>query len=345
MSGRHETPGPVALFSHVVTDEVYAPDGGLRARTVGGAGAYAAVGASLVAPSQRPLIVSGVGTADRPRLRDWFRARRIDPGGLFDVGEHSPVTRVRYRADGERVEESLYGHAHFAAHTPYPSRMPPRPEQLAGAYLFHGADTHGTDTHATDTHGAVTHGTDTHGPDTHGLGADDVAARFWREVPGLRARCAGPVLWEIAADSCSPGHLPRVLELAGLVDVLSLNIAEATALTGHRDPLDALDRLPRTRTVTVLRCGAAGSLVQDGRRRVRVGVAPGAVADPTGGGNAYSGAFLTAFAATGDIVSAARLAASAAARVIGQYGAPPVGEEIRAEVRDGATKVFTAEPT
>ncbi|MFE4668714.1 carbohydrate kinase family protein [Streptomyces sp. NPDC056716] len=307
-----ERQDPVAVFSHVVTDEVYTPDGRLQARTVGGAGAYAAVGASLVASAWRTLIVSGAGAADRKRLTGWFREREIDPGGLFEVGEHSPVTRVRYRPDGERVEDSRFGDAHFAAHTPYPSRMPVEPKRPAGAYLFHGVDVPGT------------------------------GVRFWREVPDLRARCAGPVLWEIAADACAPRQLPRVLELAALIDVLSLNVAEAAALTGRADPLDALDLLRRTGLTVVLRCGPAGSLVHHEGERVRVGVAPGRVVDPTGGGNAYSGAFLAAFAASGDAVAAARLAASAAALVIGEYGAPAVGEPTRAEVRRGAMEVPTA---
>jgi len=266
--------------------------------------------------------VSGAGVADRPRLSGWFREREIDPGGLFEVGERSPVTRVRYRADGERTEESLFGDAHFAAHTPYPGRSPIAPEQLAGAYLFHGIDVPGAGPRGAE-------------------GGHPTAERFWREAQDLRARCTGPVLWEIAADACSPGSLPRVLELTALADVLSLNAAEAAALTGGRDPLDALDRLPRAGLTIVLRCGPAGSLVQYGRRRVRIGTAPGPVADPTGGGNAYSGAFLAAFAATGDIVAAARLAASAAARVIAQYGAPVVGEWTRAEVRRNAAEVPT----
>ncbi|MGW0583464.1 carbohydrate kinase family protein, partial [Streptomyces sp. NPDC002920] len=268
--------GLVAVFSHVVTDEVYTADGRQAAREVGGAGAYAAAGASLVSAPWGTAIVSGVGAADRGRLSAWFRRRQVDPVGLFEVGEHSPVTRVRYLDDGERVEESVLGDAHFAAHTPFPSRSPVAPEQLAGAYLFHDADD-----------------------------------RYWHEVAALRPRWGGPVLWEIAADACTPAGRARVTELAGLVDVLSLNVAEAAALTGEPDARDALAALPGGGLVVVLRCGAAGSLVRHGRRTWRIGVAPGPVVDPTGGGNAYSGAFLAAYASTGDAPGSARAAAAA----------------------------------
>ena len=288
----------LAVFSHAVTDEVYGPDGRLRARAVGGAGAYAAVGAGLVAGPGRAAIVSGVGAADLPRFADWFRRREVDPSGLFVVGERSPVTRVRYLPDGERVEESVYGDAHFAAHTPYPGRSPLPDESLAGAYLFHDTD-----------------------------------ERFWRETAEARPGWHGPVLWEIAANACTPGLRARVLELLGLVDVFSLNSAEAAALTGRSDPLAALDRLGGAARVTVLRCGAAGSLVQEGGRRWRVGVAPGPVTDPTGGGNAYSGAFLAAWTDSRDAGAAARTAAAAASLVIARYGAPTVDARVRATVR------------
>jgi sugar/nucleoside kinase (ribokinase family) len=297
----------VAVFSHAVTDEVYTPDGRLAAREVGGAGAYAAVGASLVSAPWSTAIVSGVGALDRQRLGDWFRLREVDPAGLFEVGERSPVTRVRYLDDGERVEESVLGDAHFAAHTPFPSRSPLAPDRLAGVYLFHDAD-----------------------------------ERYWREVAAVRPRWRGPVLWEIAANACTPDARSRVMELAGLVDVLSLNVAEAAALTGRTDPLEALSRLPGHGLVVVLRCGAAGSLVRHGDRRWHVGVAPGPVVDPTGGGNAYSGAFLAAYAATGDVPASARAAAAAASRVIAQYGAPVVGPLDRDEIRRQARAVAVA---
>ncbi|CAM5287840.1 Ribokinase [Streptomyces alboniger] len=294
----------VAVFSHVVTDEVYTADGRSAAREVGGAGAYAATGASLVSAPWTTAIVSGVGAADRERLSAWFRRREVDPAGLFEIGERSPVTRVRYLHDGERVEESVYGDVHFAAHTPFPGRSPVGPDRLAGVYLFHGTD-----------------------------------ERYWGEVAALRPRWRGPVLWEIAADACTPADRARVAELAGLVDVLSLNSAEAAALTGEQDPREALAALPGEGLVVVLRCGAAGSLVRDGSRIWRVGVAPGPVTDPTGGGNAYSGAFLAGYAATGDAPASARAAAAAASRVIAQYGAPAVDRRERDVTRRAARRV------
>ncbi|MET8944558.1 PfkB family carbohydrate kinase [Streptomyces sp. NPDC004542] len=294
----------LAVFSHVVTDEVYDPDGRFRARAVGGAGAYAAVGASLVTGPGHAVLVSGAGRADLPRLTGWCRDHGVDPSGLFEVGEHSPVTQVRYRPDGERSETSVYGDEHFAAHTPYPSCFPLPDDRIACAYLFH-----------------------------------DTEERFWTELAEARPRLRGPVLWEIAANACRPELRSSVLELAAGVDVLSLNAAEATALTGLADPLAALGRLHHAAGVTVLRCGAAGSVVQEAGRRWRVGVAPGPVTDPTGGGNAYSGAFLAAWARTGDAAAAGRAAASAAAHTIARYGTPAADPVARSAVRRAADHV------
>jgi len=180
---------------------------------------------------------------------------RVDPAGLFDVGARSPVTRVRYLADGERVEESVLGAAHFAAHTPYPSRSPTGYEGPAGAYLFHGTD-----------------------------------ERYWREVPDLRARCRGPILWENRGRRLHAGQ-PRPRTGTGRAGRCAVPQPprRRAALTGQRNPLDALDRLPRAGLVTVLRCGGDGSLVQYGRHRLHAGVAAGPVADPTAVGTPTPG--------------------------------------------------------
>ncbi|TCO44020.1 sugar/nucleoside kinase (ribokinase family) [Kribbella antiqua] len=125
----------IAILSHVVIDEIHRPGETESVEQIGGAGAYAAVGASLVSEPGRALIVSGVGRADRPAITEWATSRGIDPSGLFDVGEHSPRTHIEYFDDGDRVETPVYGLEHFEAHTPLPRHLPQ--SELAGVYLFH----------------------------------------------------------------------------------------------------------------------------------------------------------------------------------------------------------------
>jgi sugar/nucleoside kinase (ribokinase family) len=285
-------------------DEVYLPDGSLQAREVGGAGAYAAVGASLAGSAWSTLIVSGAGRRDRGMLELWFREREVDTAGLFLTGERSPLTRIRYSPDGERIEEPAFGIDHFQSHTPLPRHVPVPHTDLAAVYLFH-----------------------------------DTAADYWDRVLAVRARWSGPVMWEIAANACLPANDPAVCELSRQVDVLSLNSAESRGLFGSDDPADVWASLGRPGLSILLRNGKEGSILLEATGAWKVGIAPGPVGDPTGGGNSYSGAFLAALATTGRAGSAAGVAAAAASLVIAHVGAPRVHDAARAHLAELALAV------
>jgi sugar/nucleoside kinase (ribokinase family) len=284
----------IAILSHIVIDEIHRPGAVEPAIAVGGAGAYAAVGASLASSALATVLISGVGAQDREFFESWCRMREIDPTGLFPVSAHSPRTRIDYREDGERVESPVFGTEHFDEHTPLPIHIPFEADELCGVYLFH-----------------------------------DDGADYWRNIAESSSLSA-PLLWEISAASCRPDHRDAVRERAPLIDVLSINAVEAASLFGTRaEAISELRALDRT---VLLRLGAAGSVVIERGRMLRVAAAPTIVSDPTGGGNSYSGAFLAAFAASGDPVRAAQVAAAAAGMVISQSGAPLVDDGVRARV-------------
>ncbi len=297
----------VAVLSHVVLDEVHEPSGRRSHEEVGGAGAYAAVGAALVSAPMATLLVAGTGSAELAALSEWCRERAIDPSGLFVVGEHGPRTRIQYFADGEREETPVYGPAHFDAHTPLPEHVPPAAaEQLGAMYLFHAAE-----------------------------------ASYWERVAAFRKRSSVPILWELSAEA---RLADAVIERAGLVDVVSLNRVEAFSLFGV-DSVDAAAKAASALApIVLLRLGAEGSLLLHSGRRIHLAAAPTVVVDPTGGGNSYSGAFLAAFYLTGDPLRAARLAAAAAAAVIATRGAPRVDDAVRAAVVRAAAALTVTSP-
>ena len=181
----------VAVLSHVVLDEVREPSGRHSHQEVGGAGAYAAVGAGLVSEPMTSLLVAGTGSAELAMLSAWCRDRGIDPGGLFVVGENGPRTQIQYFADGEREETPVYGLEHFNRHTPLPEHVP-AVEQLGAMYLFH---------------------------------ADE--APYWERVAAFRRQSSVPILWELSAEAVD---VEVVMERAALVDVVSLNKTEALRL-------------------------------------------------------------------------------------------------------------------
>jgi sugar/nucleoside kinase (ribokinase family) len=295
----------IAVLSHIVIDEVQHADGTLPLTDIGGAGAYAATGASLAGSAASAMLVSGIGTADRDVLTAWCEERGIDSSALFDVSEHSPRTRIQYFADGERVETPVYGLDHFHAHTPLPRHIRLPPEKVAGVYLFHDHD-----------------------------------AAYWSQIEEYRALSAAPFLWEISLDSCRPDARGAVFDLLGLVDVLSINRTEALRLLDVNTLAEAIAALRSAPVSTLLRLGAEGSLVIDGKQTTLVGVAETRVVDPTGGGNSYSGAFLAAFAESGDAVDAGRVAAAVAGVVIAGPGAPRVDDMARDLIRTLAPHVF-----
>jgi sugar/nucleoside kinase (ribokinase family) len=302
-------PRKVAILSHIVIDEIYDPTGRHTNDDVGGAGAYAAVGASLVSPAGTSLLVSGTGAHDLPGLTRWCDQRSIDPSGLFVVGDHGPRTRIEYFDDGERSETPVYGLDHFHAHTPLPRHIPGgiRERDMAAVYLFHAAE-----------------------------------EPYWAQIAGFRSASAVPILWEVAADATVPELADDLRDHAALVDVVSLNRTEALTLFGTTSIDDAIREAAALAPVVLLRLGREGSLVLQGRRRVHVPAAPTTVADPTGGGNSYSGAFVAAYQESGDPEHAGRLAAAAAAAVIAAPGAPPVDDTVRDAVRSAAEAITTS---
>lgn len=294
----------VAVLSHIVVDEVFDSEHRLLATEVGGAGAYAAAGASLAGEAGSTLLVSGVGREDKELLDEWCTRRQISTTGLFEVGLHSPRTRIRYFSDGEREETPVFGLEHFESHTPLPRHIPDQARPLSGVYLFH-----------------------------------DHERSYWEEVEAFARTFTGPILWEISLDACRIEHRAEVAELLAVVDILSINETEARALSGASRLEDAIAWLQRSATTVLLRRGSQGSLVLAGGAVHVVGTAPTAAVDPTGGGNSYTGAFLACYARSGDLALASRTAAAAASAIVAAPGAPEIDDRSRRRVALAARSV------
>ena len=139
-------------------------------------------------------------------------------------------------------------------------------------------------------------------------------------LPGLGA---GPVV------VFDPGPLVGTLPAVALAVVLarsdwvSVNAAEATALTGETDPVHAAQALlARTRGAgVVVRCGAAGCMVAvRGADPVSVPGIASDVVDLNGAGDAHVGAFIAQLASGVEPVAAARWANVAAGIAVERNG-------------------------
>ena len=297
--------GQVAILSHVVRDRIYR-GGAPMIEEVGGAGAYAAVGAALAAadPSERPLLVAGTGLTDLGLLKSWAVRRGIDASGLFVVGQRGPVTEVRYANDAERVETPVFGLDHFVAHTPLPSHIGVPLDELAGLYLFHNAE-----------------------------------PEYWHHIADLRPTYSGVIMWEVAADCCAPEFWTQVSAAASQVDILVINLAEARELTGLIDQPDVFRRMAELAPMALVHDGTRGTNIITDGHVAWVGIREVTAVDVTGGGNSFSGAWLQAVVDGANPVEASRLAASAAAEVVAVQGSPLIDAALRQRVRSAASGV------
>lgn len=120
--------------------------------------------------------------------------------------------------------------------------------------------------------------------------------------------------------------LPRaravILASVALADWVLPSIDDARLLFERDDPDAILDACHAAGArLIVLRCGAGGCIVSDGRRRERIAGHRVQTVDATGAGDCFDGAFAARILAGDDPVSAARYANAAAAIATTGYGA------------------------
>ena len=120
--------------------------------------------------------------------------------------------------------------------------------------------------------------------------------------------------------------LPRAREVIhaslALADWALPSIDDAELLFGRDDPDAIVDACHDAGTpLVVLRCGAAGCVVSDGRKRERIAGPRVQAVDATGAGDCFDGAFAVRILAGDDPVEAARYANAAAALATTGYGA------------------------
>jgi sugar/nucleoside kinase (ribokinase family) len=279
--------GPILVFSNVIIDHVRDAGGVEHAPSAGGAGLFAAAGASAW---WKPVaLVAGVGEDFDTLTGGLADAYGFDRRGLVFRGPHSIQSRLIYEPDGGRSETPIMGADHFRRLQLTPADLDESLLPAAGTYLFRDDD-----------------------PD------------FWAAVEALRPSL-GRILWEIDCRLARPEKRAAFGKLASQVDIVSLNLAEGQAMLGPLAPGDLAAGLISLGCSTVLlRMGAEGALVAGAGVMLHVTTPAHRVVDVTGGGNAFSGGFLAGYCARpGDLDHASRCAAAAAAHAISEPGVPP----------------------
>lgn len=287
---------PLLALSSVIIDRIRESDGTEHPPMAGGAGLYAAAAMSMWWPSV--ALVAGVGTNFNEITGALAQLYGFDPRGLIVRGDNCIESLLAYAADGTRTETPTFGNRHFESMQIAPEDIDPGLLPAAGTYIFRGAD-----------------------------------ADFWNVI-GARRAAFGRVLWEIDARLAEQGDVEAIARLVPMVDILSLNLAEAVCLFGQSSAPSLASKLQGLGvSIVALRMGAEGALLVRGSEALHIQPPRHPVIDVTGGGNAFSGGLLAGLTLyPDDLAEAGRHAAAAAACIISQRGlpAPPTQAQLAA---------------
>jgi sugar/nucleoside kinase (ribokinase family) len=146
----------------------------------------------------------------------------------------------------------------------------------------------------------------------------------WAELMAARRELDFVLLWELSAIDHGADGWRHVVARLDAVDIVSLNRAEGRSLTGCEDPYEVAVRfIQHGARVVIVRDGANGSYVASDDQLLHANaLLPTQLVDPTGAGNAYSGAFLGAWATGRSLEEAIRVAGAAASFMLEQHGPP-----------------------
>lgn len=106
-------------------------------------------------------------------------------------------------------------------------------------------------------------------------------------------------------------------------DLVFANAAEAQALTGWADPLEALDALTALGLAAIVKLGAQGAVAATAAERWSTQAAPSRAQDSTGAGDAFAAGFLSVWTRERDMAQALESATLVAARAVSRPGGRP----------------------
>lgn len=311
MNGAHDEPDTQATYalalSHVVIDEIRYSSGKPTKTVMGGAGIHAAVGQALALRGDgASVLISGVG-ADFPAVaRAELRGSGIDDTGLVAVENETPRTIITYAHEHDRTERPAFGLEHFERCDPQPRLVPTTRREPRSAYIFAG-----------------------------------VTEPAWEVVDDLPD--SSVVLWELDVAVCAPEFAEAIRSRAERVDVVSLNELELHGLTGGKTVghlRRALNDLFPSVAAVALRRGERGAILATHSETWAAHPAGSSdVTDPTGAGNAFSGALSIAWARNSAPEESLRVAMAAAAVTVAHEGPVlPITTAVRQRFDDIVTR-------
>ena len=280
------------IISTAVVDEIHFPGNSTVVEAGGGAGLYAYAGARLWHPSVG--LCCGKGKDFSKTLKPIFEKHSIPDSCMFNVHVETPKTIVNYQEDGERIETPVYGKDHYQRFVAGIDELKEHLDSAKGVYLFKEAEDRS----------------------------------FWEALFSLKRTNQFSLLWELSASSAKPSSRGLVEQIAGQVDILSINKSEAAALYGDDEQV-VIEKLRSLGIPLVFyRRGKLGALMITKDEIVSV---PSdfsyALVDPTGAGNSSSAAVLVGFCEGKTLYEIGIMGSIAAGSNISQFGIAPLSHQ------------------
>lgn len=293
-------------LTQLIIDDVYLPDGTKRLDQLGG-GVYPVAGLRIFAPHTGFCFCEGMDF--QSKFEGWFLDNNID---LARVPRQALSTHVRinYFPDGEREEVLLPGVGEHRLMLPEINEIPERYGQCKGLYFY-----------------------------------KDCEADYWQNAIDYFSRHQTIVVWELGRRSTFPEYYHDISRYLNYVELFSVNLSEGMRICRLDKPVDIVRHFHSMGArVLLLRMGAQGSLVSDGKSVWHIPAVATSVIDVTGGGNASTGGFLAGWCESeGDIRYAGLCSSVAASFIINQYGVPNlINDDL---MREALERISSLEPS
>lgn len=298
------------IVSTIVADNVTQADGTFNGCYLGGAGTYAFAGIRLW--TKDAVIVTGIGEDFHDSYRAWFRRNSCSQEGLLVKDQHTAISNVVYREDGERQETPEYGKEHYWKLEAKAEELSPFLKDAKGVYIF-----------------------------------KDLQRDFWEQVIADHKKYGFSLMWELNAEITVPEKMPDVRRLAEHCDLISLNRTEAQHLFGMTDLEDIIKELLSWKIPMIyLRVGKDGAYVLTGKKAFHVPAEPDVnVVDATGAGNSSTAAVLYGYCEGVSPIQCGIMGSISAARCIEQYGPPELTEEKMTKAQEALKRILQSQET
>ena len=281
-----DAPPDLTVLGQLSIDDVVLPDGQTDMGGCGGDATYSALSASLWL--DHVGVVAPAGFDFPPGHLDRLRELGLDLSGV--VARSGPAIRywVVYEADGRRRWLQRSPESAFSETAPAPNDVPAAFRRTAAFHI-----------------------------------AAMPLGNVERLIAALATWSPGAIITLDTHEDEVEGFQDRIAALLPHVTAFLPSREEVTSWFGWDDPVRAIRELGGLgQRMTVIKMGPDGSLVHEARtdRLVEVGVAPGAVVDVTGAGDAFCGSFAAGLVIGDDPADAARRGAAGASLAVGAFG-------------------------